>query len=271
VSSTRLPPAPPLLPAFVQLVRVGMRQTFAQRASWLGRSVFLVLILVIFERLWRAVDAEGGLPGFAARDLVWYLAITEWIAIGMPQPHLSMEAEVRSGEIAAVLARPVPWLTVKLAEALGALLVRMSALAVTGFVAAWLLAGGLPREPWGLLLALPLGFAAAALGTLCYALVGLGTFWLGDATPLAWVFQKLCFLLGGLILPLALYPDWLRAFAEWTPFAALLSGPGCLALGADPASAGKTAALLLGWLVVTVGLLRWGWSRALVRLDGAGG
>lgn len=270
--STTAPAAvPPLLPALAHIALAGMRQTLAQRASWLGRSVFLVLILVIFERLWHAVEAEGRLPGLSARDLVWYLAVTEWIVIGMPQPHLAMEAEVRSGEIAAVLTRPVPWLAVKVAEALGALIVRLTALGLAGFAAAWLLAGGLPREPWGLALALPLGFLAGALGTLFYALVGLCTFWLGDCAPVAWVFQKLCFLFGGLILPLALYPDWLRAFSEWTPFAALLSGPGCLALGADLPHAAWTAAMLLVWLGVALGLLRWGWGRALARLDGAGG
>ena len=271
--STRSGPTalPPMLPALAHLALAGMRQTLAQRASWLGRALFIVLILIIFARLWEAVEAEGHLPGLSARDLIWYLAITEWIVIGIPQPHLAMEADVRSGEIAAVLSRPLPWLAAKVAEALGALLVRLAALGVAGFAAAWVLAGGLPREPAGLLLVLPLGLLAGILGTLCYALVGLTTFWLGDSTPVYWVFQKLCFLLGGLILPLAFYPDWLRGFAEWTPFAALLSGPGRMALGFDPALAVVTAALLVGWSLFACVLLAWGWGRALRRLDGAGG
>jgi len=264
-------PLPPLAPALAHLVLAGMRQTFAQRATWLGRALFLVLILIIFTRLWQAVEAEGHLQGWSARDLIWYLTLTEWIVMGIPLPHLAIEAEVRSGEIAAVLARPLPYLAAKVAEALGAMVVRMAALGVTGFAAAWVLAGGLPREPLGLLLALPLCFLAGVLGTLCYTLVGLTTFWLGDSTSVSWVFQKLCFLLGGMILPLALYPEWLATFAAWTPFAPLLSGPGRMALGWDPALARTTALLLLLWTLVALALLRVGWARALRRLDGAGG
>lgn len=265
------PAPPPLLPALTHLAWSGARQTFAQRATWMGRSVLFVMILTIFSRLWQAVEAEGRLPSLSARELVWYLAVTEWIVIGLPQPHLSMEAEVRSGEFTAVLTRPVPWLAAKLAEALGALVVRLLVLGLAGFAAAYLLAGGLPREPLGLLAVLPLGLLAGVLGTLIYALVGLCTFWLGDAAPVAWVVQKLLFLLGGMILPLAFYPPLLGEIAAWTPFAAMLSGPGRIALGADAAEGWKTAALLVAWTGAALGLLAWGWGRALKRVDGAGG
>jgi ABC-2 type transport system permease protein len=271
VVSPPAPPLPALFPALVAIARSGAKQTFAQRSAWIGRSVFLVLILLIFWRLWEAVEAEGRLPALSARELVWYLAVTEWIVIGLPQPHLAMEAEVRSGEIAAVLTRPVPWLAAKLAEALGSMLVRFAALGVTGFAAAYVLSGGWPRDPLALLAVVPLALLAGCFGTLLYALVGLGTFWLGDCTPVAWVVQKLLFLLGGMILPLAFYPAWLADIASWTPFAAMLSGPGRIALGADAAEGLTTASLLVGWTLVLLLLLRWAWGRALRRLDGAGG
>jgi ABC-2 type transport system permease protein len=264
-------PLPPLLPALAAIARSGAKQALAQRAAWIGRSVFLVLILVIFWRLWEAVEAEGRLPGLSARELVWYLAVTEWIVIGQPLPHLAMEADVRSGEIAGVLTRPVPWLAAKVAEAAGSMLVRYGALGIAGFAAAYALSGGLPRDPVALLAVLPLALLAGLLGTLILSLVGLCTFWLGDCAPVAWVVQKLLFLFGGMILPLAFYPALLREIAEWTPFAAMLSGPGRIALGADAAEGWRTAGLLLFWILVVLGLLRWGWGRALRRLDGAGG
>jgi ABC-2 type transport system permease protein len=262
---------PPLLPALAAIARSGMREAFAQRAFWVGRSLFLVLILIIFSSLWQAVEAEGRLTVLSAQELIWYLAVTEWIVMSIPFTHLAMESEVRSGEIAGVLARPVPWLAAKVAEGLGAMLVRVLALGATGFVAAYVLAGGLPREPLALLLVLPLGLLSTALGTLLYVWIGLSTFWLGDTAPVAWVIQKLLFLFGGMILPLALYPEPLRAISEATPFAAMLSGPGRIALGAPLSEAASTLALLLAWGAVLLLVLRFTWTRALRRLDGAGG
>jgi hypothetical protein len=60
------------------VLRLSVRQTFAQGAAWMGRSVFLVLILIIFSRLWVALEETGALGGTRAADLLWYLAITEW-------------------------------------------------------------------------------------------------------------------------------------------------------------------------------------------------
>lgn len=262
---------PHVASGLAHVLRLAVRQALAQRAAWIGRAVFLVLLLVIFSRLWRAVEEAGGLGGTSARDLIWYLAVTEWIVVSLPLTHLAVEADVRSGDLAALLPRPLPWIAVKVAEGLGALLVRLGALGLAGFPAAFLLAGGPPSEPAGLWFALPLGLLAGALGTLFHALIGLSAFWITDCSPVHWVFQKLCFLLGGLVLPLAIYPAWLRIAAEWTPFAPLLSGPGRMALGWEPALALRTGALLALWTALTLLALAWGWRRALQRLDVGGG
>src|SRR5690606_30324810 len=104
---------------------------------------------------------------------------------------------------------------------------------VTAFVLAWTLAGALPGSGFPALAFVPLGLLAVALLVVVGTGVGLTAFWLQDASPVYWVWQKLLFTLGGLILPLALYPDWLAALARWTPFAAALNGPASLLL--DPA------------------------------------
>jgi ABC-2 type transport system permease protein len=264
-------PVPPLAPALLCVAALGARQTLAQRVTWLGRVAFLVMILLIFERLWGAVAEGGLLAGLSPRGLLWYLALTEWIVLGVPLLHLAIEQDVKTGDVANALTRPTPGLAMKVAEGLGSLLVRLVTLGVGALLAATLLAGGLPDDPRGLLLALPLGVLSGVLLTLLYTWVGLATFWLGDCAPVHWVVQKLCFLLGGLMLPLAIYPDWLRKAAAWTPFAPMLDGVGRQALAYDPGAALATAGALLGWTVVLLVLLRFTWSRALRRADGAGG
>jgi ABC-2 type transport system permease protein len=79
------------------------------------------------------------------------------------------------------------------------------------------------------------------------------------------------FVLGGLVLPLTLYPDWLRRIAEASPFSAFLYGPGRLALGFDPAAALRTVAMLLLWGAAAGLLAAWLHRRGLRVLDVNGG
>ena len=51
-----------------------------------------------------------------------------------------------------------------------------------------------------------------------------------NTLPAYLTMQKACFLFGGLLAPVTLYPAWLAGPALWTPFAAHLYWPASLAL-----------------------------------------
>jgi ABC-2 type transport system permease protein len=73
------------------------------------------------------------------------------------------------------------------------------------------------------LLVLPMAFAIDFLGAL---LVGLCAFWLESTQGIALLYSRLMMLLGGLMVPLDVYPDSLQPFLRALPFAAILSAPG---------------------------------------------
>ncbi|MGH7162034.1 MAG: ABC transporter permease [Planctomycetota bacterium] len=244
-----------------------LRQGLEHRAAALARAVFFLVILLVFSRLWSAVAPAS----IGAAHLLWYLALTEWVALSVPMVHLDIERDVRSGDIAYALPRPASYVGVKVAEALGATVARAALLGAAGLLWAYLLAGGWPSDPRGLLLALPACLLACAVSVLLHASIGVSAFWLQDASPLYWVWQKLTFILGGLLLPLEFYPRWLRSLAGWTPFSALLHGPGSLAFGLDSARAAWLAGRLALWGVLAAALLAWVYRRGLRVLDIHGG
>src|SRR5260370_10222327 len=80
---------------------------------------------------------------------------------------------------------------------------------------------GRPRPGLGGVLALiVVGSLGCIGGTLVYVLVGLAAFWMRRVLPAMLIVQKLSFLLGGLVAPISLYPDWLFSIAKATPFGA---------------------------------------------------
>lgn len=256
-------------PAYAAAARIAARQAWASRADVVGRAVFYAGIVLIFSRLWKVVAAETAATD--AKALLWYLAVTEWVLISIPAVHEDVERDVRSGDVAYALVRPRPYLGMRLAEAFGTLLVRLATLGVVGFPLAYALAGGLPDDPRGLPLAVLFGALSAAMGVVFQAAIGVLAVWLQDVSPVYWLWQKAAFLLGGLILPLSLYPDWLAAIARWSPFAALLYGPGRLAFGLDGRAVAEVTGLVVGWTAVAALCVRWLHARAMRVIDVNGG
>ena len=230
--------------AFARLAAV---QALTTRGELVGRLVFVAIILGVFSSLWRAV-AEAGMPLPVDRTaMVWYLAVTEWIVLSPLMVHVEIEADVRRGDIAYQLGRPYSYLASLVAHGLGALAVRAPLVGVAAFACAYGFTG---RTPAASVFAwiVPLGLAAMVVLYGLHVLTGLAAFAMGDVTPIFWVWQKLLFILGGLMLPLAIYPTWLQHLAWWTPFPAILAGPAGFVLGTG--DGWSTAVRLGAWGLV---------------------
>lgn len=252
------------------LSRIAAVQTATERGELYGRTLFFAAILAVFTALWRAV-AEAGMP-LSARpaQMVWYLAASEWILLSTPARHLEIQEEVRRGDVAYQLPRPVAFPRATLAQCAGILAVRAPVLGVVAFGCAFLFTGTAPSlrtVAW----LVPFGLAASLVLAVLYLALGLVSFWLTDATPLYWVLGKLLFILGGLMLPLELYPQWLQSIARFTPFPYLLAGPAGFLIRAPGPAAFTLAACLAFWAVASCALVELLFWRARRSLELGGG
>lgn len=260
--------------AFRAAIAASARERLCHPGDALGFGVFLVLLLYTFTQLWRSAAESGGgsVGGWSPAHLVLYLLVTELVTLAPGHLHAGIGARVRSGDLATDLLKPVHWVSWEIARAAGSAGVRVVLLALFG-VPALLLLVGLPRiDPRGLFVGLLVLAPLALLLECCVrVLIGLLAFWFEEAAPFYWIWQKLCFTLGGLMLPLDLYPDWLRAVADCLPFASILFAPAKAVVAFDPAQAAGALITLLGWLVVAVLLLVLVFGRAARRLQANGG
>jgi len=197
--------------------------------------------------------AELAAPAPTASDLLWYLAITEWIVFAGGLPYREVEHDIVNGQIAVGLQRPVRYGLATLARWAGGAALHLVVLGIVGLAAGWLLTGTMPLRGALAPALLLSGALATALILVCHLQLGYAAAWLGSAAPPFWIWQKLAFVFGGLLMPLTLYPPPWRAAAEWTPFAFMLFAPGSLAFGGGVP---ETLALLAGqaaWLVLLGG------------------
>lgn len=248
---------------------VSARHRLSQRAAVVARIGTYGVLLFVFSRLWGIIGGAYPAVVLSADRVIWYIAITEWIVLSTTPVHDDVQDELRSGDLLYRLTRPLAYPWAKLAEVVGDLLVRMGVHALAGVAFAYAFTRTMPLDATALAWVVPLGVLAAIVANTFGLAIGLVSFWIHDCRPIYWIWQKGLFLLGGLLVPLELYPDWLRAIAMWSPFAAILHGCGSLALGqGDP---WLVALRLCAWLAIALAIVALLFRRGLRTLDAGGG
>lgn len=255
---------------YVAFSRIAAAQAWHERGDITGRVAFFAIILGVFSSLWRAAG-EAGLPmGADSKQLLWYLAVTEWITLSTPQVHLEIQDTIRRGDVVYRLGRPASFVLGELATGLGQAALRMPILGVTAVVCAFWFTGWTP-SPAALAIVLPFGIAATMLLTALHVWIGMLAFWLQDVSPVYWVSQKLLFVLGGMMLPLHLYPTVVQHLAAVTPFPVVLAAPASFVFGDGATAAGTLTVRLALWsCAITLGM-HWTFRRAVARLVINGG
>lgn len=247
------------------VARVLFRRQWGGWPSLLVRAGFLVVLLTVFSRVWASALEGASASGISPGDAVWYIAITEAILLSVPLVHLEVESDVASGAVDTRMSRPMSYLAGRWAEGAASFAARAI---VNGTVAAgfaFLLAGSGPRLGPGLAvvpLAIPL---AGVCCVVWYSLVGMTAFWLRETSPAFWVFQKGLMLFGGLLMPIAIYPEWLQKTGAWLPFGDVLGGVGQAAFGAGPGAMACVCARIALWTIVGALLAAAAFRRGVAR------
>ncbi len=204
------------------------RSNLAYFGEVLSRLIFLTVILYIFLRLWQDTydySGTGNLGDFSLNQMLWYLTITEAIMLSGPKVSQLVDEDVRTGSFAMHLVRPMSYPLYRLATYFGERVVRFISNMFAGCLVTSLLVGPSSLHPNGflfLILALPLAFLLDFLGVF---LVGLGAFWIEDTNGLLLLYSRGIMLIGGVLVPIELYPASVQPLLKILPFANIVYGP----------------------------------------------
>jgi ABC-2 type transport system permease protein len=102
-------------------------------------------------------------------------------------------------------------------------------------------------------------------------MIGLSAFLVEDVSALMWIYQKLAFIFGGMLIPLDFYPQWLQAIAQALPFSSITYGPARLFVTPTVDLFVSVMALQMIWIVILVLLLTFAYRRGVAYLTVNGG
>jgi ABC-2 type transport system permease protein len=242
-----------------RLLVAGFRRQSAYRLAALGGLVAnLTFGLLKVAILFATVRAAGGtLHGYDTESMSTYV----WLSQGLLgsvnlNGRTDLALRVKDGQVAVDFLRPVDLQASTLATEAGmslfALIPRGLPSVLLGAVAVGI---ARPTSPVFYLLgavSVILGIVISAATVYLIAVLG---FWLIETRGLQILYMLASGFLGGLYVPIALFPQWLRIMATATPFPSIMMYPIDVLSGFG--GAGRAAALVLAqvaWLAVVAAI-----------------
>ena len=238
--------------------RTQMINQFAYPLDLISRSFMIVLFMWIFTQLWRTTyNAQGtsAIAGLSLQETIWYLMLAETIVLGRPMIATPISETVKDGSIAYLLGKPYHFLVYQYFHGLGNSLLQILANLILGSAVVWLLVGPPPPLSSFYLVLIAI-FLAWTIDFCMYAVIGLMSFVTEDISAFLWIHSKFVLILGGVLIPLDFFPDWLQKFAKALPFAYSVYGPARLFIEPSFAQFTTLALFQLGWILV-LGIILW--------------
>lgn len=234
--------------------------------SRLGAYIFFTIIIGEF---WRAIIAQGTrhFP-FGIDDIIWYCGVGQLIVFASPRIFVRIEDDVLSGNIAYHLTRPVDYLELRLAEGVGGLAANLLLFMPLGFALCYFYTGAMPRGSIGYT-ALFIIFASL-LHMMFQILAGFSGVWIHEVQMPYRIYQKFMLMLGGLEVPVSVYPAVMQYLAWATPLGLLLMLPCTAIFTPDTGQQAREAILMFGWVgvIFALMLMLYGRVRKYISLNG---
>lgn len=253
---------------YLEVARITLRSRLAYLWEQLLASFHLVLIMYVFVQLWKVTFAAQGtaeINGYSLTEMVWYLVFTEGIILSLPRIHTTLESEVKGGDLAIRLNKPYNYLLFHYSAFSGEGLFRLVIALAVGGAVAYLGVGGFAFR-WEALPVMLIVYLLTQVMHFAYnSLIGLAAFWVEDVAGLYFVLERVKWMLGGMLLPIEVYPDSVRWLVEALPFRHMIAGPARLFVKYDGGAAlsllGSQALWATLFLLVTAAVYRMGVRR----------
>jgi len=226
----------------------------------IGLSLFLLTSLIVFSHVFEAIPLH---PRYSKVELLWYLALNEWVLISIPFIHSTIADEFHEGIMTMQLLRPVSYVSMKVAEGAAQTAVNLITLGVVTIIYCFLWTGVFPFTFFSFLMMLILTALGGFLGLLFHIGIGLLSFWLREIIACFWLWTQALFFFGGLFIPISAYPNFLQALAYCVPSPCILGGRSGLVIAASSHHTWLIFSLDIFWIVIALKVLSFIFGKGL--------
>lgn len=243
--------------SYFNVLCISLKNEFKTPSNYIGNSCLFFVCLLIFSQFWRVVLGDTGNFLTNYPQFVWYIASNEWLVLSLPVLHLDVQNDLKMHFFDRRILLPVSYLGLKLSEGMGEMIVNQLFIGIIMLVSAFFLTNYFPFNSFSELgFFLMMSFFASLVLLVFHLILGFGSFWVDEIIPYYWVWEKLMFVLGGMLFPLAFYPNIARIISYSTPFAAALGMRSYLIFENSWIGFGIVSGVLSFWLILGLVFLK---------------
>jgi ABC-2 type transport system permease protein len=202
---------------YVSVFKINAQETLQYFMDFISSGGISVIYVFAFYNLWRTIYNHTEIAGFSFLAIVWYLTIAQILRRSGGHPVKEISKKIQDGTIISLLNKPINFMWLQCSGHFGkSLFPTLSALIFSGTMIFFLV--GFPTTP---VVVLPLLIFICIMGVIINFLMGFSistaAFWIEDAEPLHWVYDKVIFILGGFLFPIDLLPPFFMSVARFLP------------------------------------------------------
>lgn len=214
---------------YFHIFKTGFKENAQTYVNMILGVISFCTIIYIFVQLWAYIYTNGQpiLHGYTLQNMLWYLIAAEVIAYSARGRYLirGMGNDVKSGKIVYQLSKPYNYYLYSIVTNFSETVFKLLFLLPVGFLLGYLLIGAIPAFSIAYLLPIMLSIVLSGLVVASsYGVIGLLVFWIEDAEPFSWIYDKMLMLFG-IFFPPEFFPSFLQGFVSYSPIYAVYSGP----------------------------------------------
>jgi ABC-2 type transport system permease protein len=263
---------------YVSVFNIGLQNTFVYRWNYFLRALFGLIPLAGTVFLWSAVFKErgGSLHGYDYGSMIYYYLLTLLVSnlVVPTEDEWQIAADIREGQINALLTKPMSYLGYRLSIFLsGRLVYSFVTLPPIALIFVYFRDYiVLPTDPViYVFTAVSILMAAFIQFFITYSLAMMA-FWILEISTIVFIVYSFEYFLGGQMFPIDIMPSAVQAVMKWLPFYYELFCPVAIFLGRlNGADLIQALAMQAGWLFLTWSWANFMWKRGLGHYQAVGG
>jgi ABC-2 type transport system permease protein len=262
---------------YLTMVRLSIADALQYRVESFIYVLYELLPPIMMMFVWLTVyQSNETVAGYSLAEMLGY-TVGVMVLRGSVTVHVewALDHEIRNGQLSAALIRPFSYWAFLFADSVAWRLVRQIFVLPTLVGAIYLLgpaldSASLPLERLPLvLLSAGLGYVVCFFLKLCIGFVG---FWTNDIMGITTLYEVVANVLGGILIPIVLLPDWLQIVARVLPIQAIYVIPLSILLGRDGGADPLWGiGVQLGWIAALYVLASVLWRAGLRQYESVGG
>lgn len=258
---------------YLAIIKVNFRNSTLYKAEivvMILRNIFVILLLYQLYSVTFSASKSSQFDGLNFYQILWLLIILRMFS----QRWTTFEQilnEIKTGDFSYTVTRPYSYILFHFASYIGMFIARFTIDSISNFVTLFLIIGLIPFSFEGVIaggLMLFIGISLEFLFQICAAFFA---FWLEDAKALKWIFIKTTTILGGGIIPLAMFPPTLKKIAELLPFSSIYYSGARLAVKFDSILFFKSFFIQIFWLLIMILCARLLFAKGIKNVSISGG